>query len=58
MDEQIRDIDKLKESQDSKGGSTMEHYLVIIYHKILQCCLRKHSKRSDTNQVFHSITCN
>ena len=29
MDDQIRDIDMLKGTQDSKAGSSMEQYFVI-----------------------------
>ena len=55
MDDQIRDIDMFKGFQDSKAGSSMEHNLLLIYYKLIQCSLKKHSKRSDTNKVCKPI---
>ena len=48
MDEQILSGKNLKTPKEGLQWNT-------ICHRILQCCLRKHSKRSDTNQVCHSI---
>ena len=55
MDDQIRDIEMFKGFQDTKAGSSMEHYLLLIYYKLIQCSLKKHSKRSDTNKVCKPV---
>ena len=51
MDDQVKDVELFKQSQDTKAGCEMEHYLVNIYHRLVNCCLPKNSRRSDTNKV-------
>ena len=55
MDDQIRNIEMFKGTLDSKAGSSMEHYLLLMYYKLIQCSLKKHSKRSDTSKVCKPI---
>ena len=55
MDDQIWNIEMFKGTLDSKAGPSREHYLLLMYYKLIQCSLKKHSKRSDTNKVCKPI---
>ena len=57
MDDQIRDIELFKKSQDSRTGIVIEPYLVRIFFKIAQLSLVKYSKRADTRTVSSLYTC-
>ena len=55
MDDQIRDIDMLKELKTQKQGHQWSNILLSIYYKLIQCSLKKHSIRSDTNNICKPI---
>ncbi len=51
FEDQIQNFELFKLIYDIRAGK-IEHYLIVIYHNIIQSSIKKHSKRSTINEVF------
>ena len=54
--EQRKSIEGYKGIADPAGGE-LAHYLIILYHKVIEQCLLKHSKRPSSEEISW-CTCN
>lgn len=50
VDDSRKSVEGYKSMADPKGGE-ISHYLVLLYNKVIEQSLLKHSKRSSSEEV-------